>query len=261
MILIFLLIFLVVLVLSGLRTAAEWERGVIFFLGRIKPVRGPGLFYIIPILESVRKIDLRTTTVAIDTQETITRDNVSIKVNAVIWYKVTDPIKALVTVENFRQAVYQFTATNLRNMIGQHSLDEVLKERNKINNDLINILNSTVIDWGIEVDNVEIKDIEIPVGMQRAMAMEAEALREKRSRIIKASAEFEASEQLAAASKVIIDNPVALELRRMQMITEVGAEQNTTTIIMVPSDFIGLAKEANDFFSNKNKSLHEVNVK
>jgi len=249
---------IVVLAVSSLRIAAEWDRGVIFFLGRLKAVRGPGLFFVVPFLESVQKIDLRTTTVVIDTQETITRDNVSIKVNAVIWYKVIDPAQALVKIQDFRQAVYQFTATNLRNMIGQHSLDEVLKERNKINNDLINILNGAVADWGIEVDKVEIKDIEIPEGIQRAMAMEAEALREKKARIIKASAEFEASEQLAAASKVIIDNPVALELRRMQMITEVGADQNTTTIVMVPSDFIGLAKEANEFFNKKNKTLQKV---
>lgn len=261
MIFIILLIFLVVLVLSSLRIASEWERGVVFFLGRLKQVRGPGLFYVIPIFESVRKVDLRTTTVAIDTQETITRDNVSIKVNAVIWYKVSDPTKALVKIQDFKQAVYQFTATNLRNMIGLHSLDEVLKERNKINTDLINILNGIVVEWGIEVDKVEIKDIEIPEGMQRAMAMEAEALREKRARLIKASAEFEASEQLAAASKVILDNPVALELRRMQMITEVGAEQNTTTIVMMPSDFVSLAKEANDFFHKKNKSLQEEDEK
>lgn len=253
-----LLVLVIFLVLSSVRVASEWERGVIFFLGKLKDTRGPGLFFVLPVLETVRKVDLRTATVAIDTQETITRDNVSIKVNAVVWYKVADPAKAIVKIQNFGQAVYQFTATNLRNMIGLHSLDEVLKERNKINNDIIQILNDTVNGWGIEVEKVEIKDIEIPDGMQRAMAMEAEALREKRARIIKASAEMEASEQLAAASRVIVDNPVALELRRMQMITEVGAEQNTTTIVMMPSDFVSLAKEANDFFSKKNRSLRDA---
>lgn len=237
--------------LSGIRIANEWQRGVLFFLGRLKGVRGPGLFYVIPILEFVKIVDLRTVTVNIEAQDTITRDNVSIRVNAVVWYKISDPTKAIVQVENFHQAVYQFTASLLRNMIGVHSLDEVLKERNRINQDMIGVLNETVSDWGIFVDKVEIKDIEIPEGMQRAMAMEAEALREKKARIIKASAEFEASERLAAASKVMLDNPISLELRRMQMITEVGAEQNTTTIVMIPSDILNLAKETSDMFKNR----------
>jgi len=246
-------IFVVVLfLLSGIRIANEWQRGVLFFLGRLKGVRGPGLFYVIPILEFVKVVDLRTVTVTIEAQDTITRDNVSIRVNAVVWYKIADPIKAIVQVENFHQAVYQFTASHLRNMIGVHSLDEVLKERNQINLDMIGVLNETVCEWGIFVDKVEIKDIEIPEGMQRAMAMEAEALREKKARIIKASAEFEASERLAAASKVMMDNPVSLELRRMQMITEVGAEHNTTTIVMIPSDILNLAKETSDMFKHRN---------
>lgn len=247
-----LVVFLVLFLLSGIRIANEWERGVLFFLGRLKGIRGPGIFYVIPILEFVKKLDLRTLTVAIESQETITRDNVSIKVNAVVWYKISDPKNAVINVQNYNQAIYQFAATNLRNMIGVHSLDEVLKERNRINKDMIGVLNETVINWGIEIDKVEIKDIEIPVGMQRAMAMEAEALREKRARIIKASAEFEASEQLAAASRVMLDNPISLELRRMQMITEVGAEQNTTTIVMMPSDIINLAKETSDFMKRRN---------
>lgn len=243
---------IILLLLSGIRIANEWQRGVLFFLGRYKAVRGPGLFYVIPILEFVKMVDLRTVTVTIEAQETITRDNVSIRVNAVVWYKVADPAKSIIKVENYGQAVYQFTASHLRNMIGVHSLDEVLKERNQINMDMIGVLNETVSEWGLSVEKVEIKDIEIPEAMQRAMAMEAEALREKKARIIKASAEFEASERLAAASKVMADNPISLELRRMQMITEVGAEQNTTTIVMIPSDILNLAKETSDMFKHRN---------
>jgi len=247
----------VVLAVASIRIASEWERGVVFLLGRYRGVRGPGLFFLIPIFETARKVDLRTKTVAIASQETITRDNVPIKVNAVVWYKVSDPAKSIINIQDFEQAIYQFTATNLRNMIGIHYLDEVLKERSKINSDIIGLLSTTAAGWGVEVDRVEIKDIEIPEGMQRAMAMEAEALREKRARIIKASAEQEASEQLATAAKIIVDNPVALELRRMQMITEVGAEHNTTTIVMIPSDYVSLAKEATVLFSKKNKEMEE----
>ncbi len=245
-------VLIILLILSGIRIANEWQRGVLFFLGRFRGIRGPGLFYVIPILEFVKMVDLRTITVTIEAQETITRDNVSIRVNAVVWYKIGDPAKAIINVENYSQAVYQFTASHLRNMIGVHTLDEVLKERNKINLDMIGVLNETVFDWGLLVEKVEIKDIEIPEAMQRAMAMEAEALREKKARIIKASAEYEASERLAAASKVMSDNPISLELRRMQMITEVGAEQNTTTIVMIPSDILNLVKETSEMFKHRN---------
>ncbi len=246
------LIVLTLFLLSGIRIANEWQRGVLFFLGRFKTVCGPGLFYVIPILEFVKFVDLRTVTVTIEAQDTITRDNVSIRVNAVVWYKIADPSKAIIKVENYSQAVYQFTASHLRNMIGVHFLDDVLKERNRINQDMIGVLNETVSEWGLVVDKVEIKDIEIPEAMQRAMAMEAEALREKKARIIKASAEYEASERLAAASQIMMDNPISLELRRMQMITEVGAEQNTTTIVMIPSDILSLAKETSELFKHKN---------
>lgn len=251
------IIFILLVALSGLRIANEWERGVLFFLGRLKAVRGPGLFYVIPVLEFVKKVDLRTVTVDIESQDTITRDNVSIRVNAVVWYKVVDPTNALIKVQNFHSAVYQFAATTLRNTIGVHSLDELLKERTHINLAMLDIFNETVATWGLDVEKVEIKDIEIPEGMQRALAMEAEALREKRARIIKASAEFEASEQLASASQVMVENPVALELRRMQMITEVGAEQNSTTIMLMPSDFVSLAKEASDLLSMKNSKTRK----
>jgi len=233
----------VVLLLMGLRTCWEYERSVIFLLRRFRRIAGPGVYWIIPLsFEQQRKIDIRTTTVSVEPQETITKDSVTIRVNAVLWFRVVDPKKAVIAVTDYRAAVYQVALTTLRNIIGQHLLDEVLRERDQINNTLKQIIDSATEPWGIEVQMVEMKDVEIPTSMQRAMAREAEAIREKRARIIKAEAELEASEKLSAASQEIEQNPAALELRRMQMISEVGAEQNTTTIIMMPSDFVTLAR-------------------
>ena len=238
------LIFLVVVVLfflSGIRIAQQYERGVVFRLGWFAGIRGPGLYYLIPLIEWQRKIDTRTVTVAVEQQETITRDSVTVKVNAVLWFRVVDPAKAVLSVENYHMAIYQVALTGLRNIIGQHDLDEVLKERDKINGILKASLNELSSPWGTTVEIVEMKDVEIPLNMQRVMAMEAEAIREKRARIIKAEAELEASVKLSAAAAQITANPAALELRRMQMISEVGAENNSTTVIMIPSDFVSLA--------------------
>jgi regulator of protease activity HflC (stomatin/prohibitin superfamily) len=232
---------LLALILSGIRVAQEYERAVVFRLGRYHSVRGPGLYYNIPIIEWQRKVDMRTITVNVEPQESITKDSVTIKVNAVLWYRVTEPFKAILEVADFRSAVYQVALTSLRNIIGQHVLDEVLKERDQINAKLKAIVDQSTDPWGVQVEMVEMKDVEIPQSMQRAMAREAEAVREKRARIIKGEAEFEASTKLAEASRQITTNPLALELRRMQMISEVGAEQNTTTIIMMPSEFVRLA--------------------
>lgn len=240
---------MVFLFLLGLRVVQEYERAVLFTLGRYAGIRGPGLFWIVPFFQWTRTIDLRTVTVGIEQQETITKDSVTIKVNAVLWYRVTDPSKAVLAVADYRQAVYQIALTTLRNIIGQHLLDEVLKARDDINTVLRQIVDSSTEAWGIKVEMVEMKDVEIPPGMQRAMAREAEAIREKRARLIKAEAEREASAQLAEASKLIVANPAALELRRMQMISEVGAEQNTTTIIMMPSDFVVLAEKMGHYFT------------
>ena len=187
-------------------------------------------------------IDIRTATVDIESQETVTADSVTIKVNAVLYYRVEDPSKAIITVKNYQTATYQAALTTLRNVIGQHILDEVLKDRDKINKAVREIVDEITDPWGLRVELVEMKDVEIPQSMQRAMAKEAEAVREKRARLIKAEAEEEASQKLAAAAGAIATNPAALELRRMQMIAEVGAEQNTTTIILMPSDFVTLAK-------------------
>ena len=231
-----------VILLSGLRVAQEYQRAVVFRLGRFQAIRGPGLYYNIPLLEWQKLLDMRTVTVNVEPQETITKDSVTIKVNAVLWYRVMDPAKAILEVADFRAAVYQVALTSLRNVIGQHYLDEVLKERDKINDMLRAMVDKDTEPWGVIVEMVEMKDVEIPQAMQRAMAREAEAVREKRARIIKAEAELEASRQLASASVELTQSPLALELRRMQMISEVGAEQNSTTIIMMPSEFVTMAK-------------------
>ncbi len=243
-----LIIAAVVVLLSGLRIAQEYQRGVLFRLGRYQGLKGPGLFWIIPFgIESTRIIDIRTRTVSAEQQETITRDSVTIKVNAVLWYRVVDAAKSVIAVSSAGDAVYQLALTGLRNIIGQHDLDEVLQDRDKING----LLRETIADstgrWGIEVERFEMKDVELPVAMQQVMAMQAEAIREKRARIIKAEAELEASVKLAAASAQMAGNPAALELRRMQMVSEVGAENNSTTIIMIPSDFVTLSKSLSEY--------------
>src|SRR5262249_4065167 len=233
---------LLALVLSGIRIAQEYQRAVVFRLGRYHSVRGPGLYYNLPLLEWQRVVDMRTITVNVEPQETITKDSVTIKVNAVLWYRVVEPFKAILEVADFRSAVYQVALTSLRNIIGQHVLDEVLKERDRINDKLREIVDRDTDPWGVKVEMVEMKDVEIPQAMQRAMAREAEAMREKRARIIKAEAELEASEKLAGASRQITENPFGLALRRRQMVPEVGAEQNSTTIILMPSEFVTAAK-------------------
>jgi regulator of protease activity HflC (stomatin/prohibitin superfamily) len=229
--------------ISGLRVAYQYERAVVFRLGRLHVTKGPGLYWIIPLgIDTQRKVDIRTLTIDIESQESITKDSVTVKVNAVVWLKIVDPVKSVVSVANYYAASYQVALTTMRNIIGQHTLDEVLKERDKINVALQTIVDLATEPWGVKVEMVEMKDVEIPAQMQRAMAQEAQAIREKRARIIKAEAESEAAQKLADASIIITEHPLALELRRMQMITEVGSEQNTTTIIMMPSDFVLLAK-------------------
>jgi regulator of protease activity HflC (stomatin/prohibitin superfamily) len=232
---------IIVFFLLGFRIAQEYQRGVVFRLGRFLGVRGPGLYWIIPLIDWQQKVDIRTVTREIEQQDTITKDSVTVKVNAVLWYRIVNPEKAIVAVENYRSAVYQIALTSLRNITGQHVLDEVLKERNTINATLQKIIDETTDAWGIKVELVEMKDVEIPEAMQRAMAKEAEAVREKRARLVKASAESEASQQLSLAAQQMMTTPAALELRRMQMVTEIGAENNTSTIILLPSDMISLA--------------------
>jgi regulator of protease activity HflC (stomatin/prohibitin superfamily) len=240
---------------SGLKLDREYQRGVIFRLGRINGVRGPGVYWIIPLLDQKAQVDIRTKTVNIEPQETVTADSVTIRVNAVLYYRILDAAKAINKVENYQLAVYQTALTTLRNVVGQNILDDVLQSRDKINDKVQQIVDEVTEPWGIVIERVEMKDVEIPPAMQRAMAKEAEAIREKRARIIKAAAEQEASIKLAEASQMIVDNPVALELRRLQMLTEIGAENNTTTLVMMPSDFMNLAKNLSDSIQKHNTQL------
>src|ERR1700727_3691086 len=250
-----LFLILLAIFISGFRIAREYQRAVVFRLGRYNSLRGPGLFWLIPLgIENETRIDLRVVTAPIEQQETITRDSVTVKVNAVLWYRVSDPQKAVLNVENFRAAVQQVALTSLRNVIGQHDLDEVLKARDQINKILSRNVVENITPWGVAVELLEMKDVEIPQDMQRVMAMEAEAMREKRARIIKAEAESEASQKLADASKIIAENPLALELRRMQMVQEVGADHNTTTIVLLPSDMISMASSISSYLNKSNKS-------
>lgn len=247
-----LLAIILIVGLSGLRVAQEYQRGVVFRLGRYVGLRGPGLYWIIPLnIERALSIDIRTRTVSAEQQETITRDSVTIKVNAVLWYRIVDAARSVIEVADAPAAVYQLALTGLRNIIGQHDLDEVLQERNKINALLGESVAGATAAWGLEVQRFEMKDVELPVAMQQVMAMQAEAIREKRARIIKAEAELEASVKLSAAAAQIMANPAALELRRMQMISEVGAENNSTTVMMIPSDFVSLAQTLNESLRQK----------
>jgi regulator of protease activity HflC (stomatin/prohibitin superfamily) len=236
--------------LTGIRIAQEYERGVVFRLGRYAGLRGPGLYWVVPLgIERSITIDTRTRTVSAEQQETITRDSVTIKVNAVIWYQIEDPAKAVIAVADAGAAVYQLALTSLRNIIGRHDLDEILQERDKIHGLLRESIAEGARPWGVDVGRFEMKDVELPEAMQQVMAMQAEAIREKRARIIKAEAELEASRKLGDAAEQMANNPLAVELRRMQMVTEVGAENNSTTVLMIPSDFVTLAKSLTQYLN------------
>jgi regulator of protease activity HflC (stomatin/prohibitin superfamily) len=232
----------VIIALAGLRVANQFERGVVFRLGRLQGVRGPGLYWNIPLIEWQTMVDLRTITASVQQQETITKDNVPVKITAVVWYSTVDPVRAVIDVRDVDGAVIQVALTSLRNIIGRHSLDDVLKEQEQLAQTMRTTIDAATEPWGVKVTRVEMRNVEIPESMQRAMAQEAEALREKRARIIKAEAELDAAEKLRQAAGLIMENPAGLELRRMQMVTEVGAEQNTTTIIMMPSEFVTAAR-------------------
>jgi len=229
-------------IIRSVRIANQYERAVVFRLGKFSRTAGPGLYIVWVFIEWQTKLDLRTVTAAVEQQEGITRDNVPIKVDAVIWYRIMDPERAIMQVRGVANAVEQVSLTTLRTVLGQHTLDEILKAQDTISEVMQKSIDSVTEPWGVKVERVQMKNVEIPPTMQRAMAQEAEALREKRARLIKAEAELDAAEQLRNAAEVIMQNPAALELRRMQMITEVGAEQNTMTIVMMPSEFVSMAR-------------------
>jgi len=243
---IFIGLILVILLVSGLRVVKEYERAVIFRLGKFYGVKGPGLFYKMPMFDSMVKVSLRIVTVDVPPQEAITKDNVTVKVDAVLYYKVSSPKTAVINVQNYMKAISKLAQTSVRSIIGQYSLDELLKNREAVNNRLCSIIDEMSDPWGVKVVGVETKDLIIPPSMQRAMAKEAEAEREKRSRLIKAQAELDSAAKLASAADEISKNPIVLELRRLQMISEVGIEHNSTTIILMPSEFLSFAKDVGE---------------
>ena len=232
------LLFAVLLLISGLKIMSEYERAVIFRLGRLQSHRGPGVIYVIPWIERMVRIDLRTITMDVPSQDVITRDNVSVKVNAVVYFRVLDPNKATVEIENYLFATSQLSQTTLRSVCGQAELDDLLSERDKINSHLQEILDSQTDPWGIKVSLVEVKHIDLPQEMQRALAKQAEAERERRAKIINAEGEFQAAQRLADASKIIEEHPVALQLRYLQTLSEVAAENNSTTLFPIPIDIL-----------------------
>ncbi|HWA90785.1 MAG TPA: slipin family protein [Rhizomicrobium sp.] len=242
-ILLIVLAILFIVALTSFRIAQQYERALVFRFGRYIALRGPGLFWMLPLgIDRAVKVDMRVFTDGVEQQEAMTRDNVPVKANAVIWYRIVKPDLAIIEVQNVRMAVIQVALTTLRNIVGQHSLDDVLKEREKLSGLIKDRVDQVTEAWGVEIQNVEMKNVEIPASMQRAMAQEAEALREKRARIIKAEAELDAARKLREAADEIMKTPASLELRRMQMLTEIGAEQNTMTVVMMPSEFVSAAR-------------------
>jgi regulator of protease activity HflC (stomatin/prohibitin superfamily) len=235
-----LIVVLVVLFLIGaIKVCREYERGIVFRLGRLLPEpKGPGLFILIPIVDRMVRVDLRTITLNIPPQEVITKDNVPVRVNAVAYFRIVAPKDAIVQVENFMVATSQIAQTTLRSVLGQHQLDELLSEREKINSILQEIIDEQTAPWGVKVTIVEVKDVEIPQGMQRAMARQAEAERERRAKVINAEGEFQASERLKDAANVIADHPIALQLRYLQTLLELGGSASTTVVFPMPIDLL-----------------------
>lgn len=229
---------LIVVLAASIKIVQEYERGVIFRLGRVMGAKGPGLFFIIPIIDRMFKVDLRTVTLDVPAQEAITGDNVTVKVNAVVYFRVINPVDAIIQVEDYRRATWQIAQTSLRNVIGQSDMDHILQERERINETLQHIIDEATEPWGIKVSIVEIKDVELNQSMVRAMARQAEAERERRAKVIHAEGELQASEQLALAARRMNQEPGAMTLRYLQTLVEIGVEQNTTTIFPVPMDLI-----------------------
>ena len=230
---------LILIAFAAVKVAREYERGVIFRLGRLLPVpKGPGLFLLIPVIDRMVRVDLRTVTLNVPPQEVITKDNVPVRVNAVAYFRIVEPNASIVQVENYMVATSQIAQTTLRSVLGQHVLDELLSERDKINAILQAIIDEATSPWGIKVSVVEVKDVEIPAGMQRAMARQAEAERERRAKVISAEGEFQASERLKDAALVIEQHPIALQLRYLQTLLEIGASNNSTIVFPIPIDLL-----------------------
>jgi regulator of protease activity HflC (stomatin/prohibitin superfamily) len=232
----------------------EYERAVVFRLGRVVEPKGPGWYWLVPFVDRAERVDMRTVTLALDTQETVTRDGVPVRVNAVLWFRATQPIRVLTVVEEWKRAVLQAAETGMRDAIGQSDLDQLLKDRAAINQRLMGMLSGAVENWGVAIDAVEIKDLDIPESMQRAIAREAEAVREKRARIIKAEGEREAARALGEAAATIGETPGALELRRLQTLAEIGVEHNSTVIAMLPVELLEAAKAIGDAAKGRDRA-------
>ncbi len=248
--LIYLLIIIVIIIANGIRIINQYERGVVFRLGRVrKEVMQPGLRIIIPIIDQMRKVAMRTITLPIETQKIITKDNVSIDVAAVAYYQIVDPIKSIVEIENVVSATYQIAQTTVRNVVGQTTLDHVLSETTALNDKVKAILDQATEKWGIYVSNVELKDIQLPDSMQRAMAKEAEAEREKRAKIIAAEGEALSAAKLGEAADIIASHPIALQLRNLQVLSEIAVEKNST--IIFPSQFMDTVDSVKKFMTKE----------
>ena len=242
-ILIVIAVVLLIVVLGNFRINREYQRAVLFRLGRLAPMKGPGWFWLIPFVDRVVKVDMRIITYQLETQETITRDGVAVRVNAVLWFRADSAVNVVTSVENWVSATVQAAETALRDAIGQSELDHMLKDRLAINKRMQTLLSAASMKWGVEIDSVEIKDVDIPEQMQRAIAKEAEAIREKRARIIRAEGEQEAAKKLSQAADTINASPGALELRRLQTLTEIGVEHNSTIIAMLPVELVHAARK------------------
>jgi regulator of protease activity HflC (stomatin/prohibitin superfamily) len=237
------IIVLLVIIISAIRIVPEYERGVIFRLGRLVGAKGPGLFFIIPIMDKMVKVSLRTVVLDVPVQEVITKDNVPASVNAVCYFRIMDPSKAIVEVQNYIMATSQVSQTTLRSVVGEVELDDVLSAREKINTKLQDIIDKATDPWGIKVSRVEIKDVTLPEQMQRSIAAQAEAERDRRAKIINAEGEFQAAEKIAAAAEIISKNPVGIQLRYLRTLSEIATENNSTTIFPMPIDLFKVVTE------------------
>ena len=247
----FLILIFIFIVLPGFRVVQQYEKGVVFLFGKITSIKEPGLAWIIPYFSNMRKVDLRTITLPIPAQRIITKDNVSLDVSAVAYYKVVDVIKSIVGIENVMSAINQLSQTTMRNIVGKFQLDEILSERDTINGEIRTTLDARTEEWGVIVSAVEIKDIELPENMQRAMAKQAEAEREKRAKIIAAEGEFLSVQKLADAADVIAAHPIALQLRNLQTMSEIATEKNST--IIFPAQFMATVQDIKNFLSSEKK--------
>lgn len=244
-----LIIVVVAGIILGLRIVQQYQQGVVFRFGKIIGIKSPGLNWIIPFIDQLRRVDLRTITMPVPTQKIITKDNVSVDVSAVAYYRIVDPIKSIVAIENVMAAINQIAQTSIRNIVGKFQLDEILSEREAINKDITVVLDSHTVAWGVVVPVVEIKDIELPEGMQRAMAKQAEAEREKRAKIISAEGEFMSAQKLAETADIMAAHPIALQLRNLQTMAEISVEKNST--IIFPAQFMSTISDIQKFMSSE----------